>query len=126
MLIAYRQQVGYELLKLGDFTAIYEALGKEINTNHEALAELKQYASKKKTYTGNNKDVVSTISGIQSSYASFLSDILSKGYENIDWTKYSYLSKEELDLGKVSYLRYIQEYGQFAGKTLEEINALIQ
>jgi hypothetical protein len=62
---------------------------------------------------------------MQKSYSTFLSDLFKKGIENIDFSSYDYLRAEDLELpAGATYLDYVREYAQYAGKTAEEINKL--
>jgi len=74
----------------------------------------------------NTPDLKNAVDKAQSAYNSLISDVLSKGFDNINLADYEGL----LDLGEGielsgSYQDFVKKYADFAGKTIEETNALI-
>lgn len=67
---------------------------------------------------------------LNDAYSSLISDVLSKGFENINLNDYTGLFNQgagiQIDLDKNgSYLDFVNKYIDYTGKTISEINSLI-
>lgn len=102
----------------------------KLNTEGEALLvdELKEIASGKnfdlQTSEGVTKKAIKE--SLNNAYNSLISDVLSKGFDNIDLSQYEGLINlgEGIELSG-SYQDFVKNYVDLAGKTIEETNALI-
>ena len=131
-----RQQQLYSLLKTGDFSSIL------IEYEDDSLSEAEKNTAKFKhlielatneNYTDAellDKNIETTVKGIQSSYNKFLSDLLSKGIENIDWSDYEYITKDltysQFGLSDTSSnYEFVSAIGSSIGATRSEMNDLL-
>ena len=60
---------------------------------------------------------------INESYSTLISDVLSKGFENINTKNYDGLIDTPVFTG--SYQQFVHDYSDYTGQTVEEINALL-
>ena len=70
-------------------------------------------------------DVKNAVLNIRKAYSSLLSDILNKGFENIDLSDYEGLSGISEDLLTGTYQKFIQTYISRAGLMIDEANDLL-
>lgn len=61
---------------------------------------------------------------LNTAYSNLISDVLSKGFDNIDLDDYTGLIEGHVSLENINYTDFIKTYGDFSGKTVNEINAL--
>ena len=125
----------YELL-IATFTqdlkwaqGIYEFDGKKYERNDLIKLVNAKDLSKEEVDARNAQEY------IKKAYNTLISDVLSKGFENINLEDYEGLLSEEVDayakaeLDRImqsgNYLDFVTTYAQFAGKTLEETDNLI-
>ena len=136
MVAQIENEATLSLLKAGKFNAIlseYEQEGfSKDQQNQRKFERLIQLASGQK-YTQSellDKNIKTTVKGIQSSYNKLLSDILSKGIENIDWSDYEYITKD-LTYKKFglnsnsSNKQFVEAIGKASGASRQEINSLM-
>lgn len=60
---------------------------------------------------------------LNESYSTLISDVLAKGFENINTKNYDGLIDTPIFTG--SYQQFVHDYGDYTGQTVEEINALL-
>ena len=118
----YEQAIKDLVWSQGDYSSLEADLGTEWRSVFEEALKNGVTAEQRK----NTPDLKNAVDKAQSAYNSLISDVLSKGFENINLADYEGL----LDLGKGielsgSYQDFVSKYVDFTGKTIEEINALM-
>ena len=96
----------------------------EFDTDY-TVNELKEIA--KDIKLDPNSDEYAIKSSLNSAYSNLISDVLSKGFQNINLKDYEGLKDQGKDINfdNITYKDFIKEYVDFTGKSTEEINALI-
>ncbi len=89
--------------------------------------ELKDFANKQfgKDNEGLRNRAAQT--KLNDAYSNLISDVLSKGFENINLADYEGLwnNGEGINLENTTYVDFVKDYVDFTGKTIEEVNSLI-
>lgn len=89
----------------------------------------KEFGDLKELAQNNNLDketqarMVEAKKYINESYSTLISDVLSKGFENINIKNYDGLIDTPVFTG--SYQQFVHDYSDYTGQTVEEINALL-
>ena len=73
----------------------------------------------------NEPDVKNAVKNIRNAYSSLISDVLDKGFDNIDLLEYDGLVGIDTDNLSGTYADFVITYVTRAGKTIDEINDLI-
>ena len=105
---------------------IYKLVINEIETNlSEDLDKLKIIA-KGGTLGGNAINERAIKDSINNVYNTFISDVLSKGFENIRIEDYEGLvNAKDIQLKNISYEQFVKDYIDYTGASIEEANNLL-